>query len=83
MATVAVRDLAAAARFYEDTLGLARVGEAGGRAVVYRSGGSRGVRFERYDLPGTTREGDVHVSPGMRAAWFTDPDGNIHALASG
>lgn len=37
----------------------------------------KGVRFEHYDLPGTTREGDVHVGHGMRVAWFKDPDGNI------
>lgn len=43
----------------------------------------KGVRFEHYDLPETTREGDVHVSGTMRVAWFTDPDGNIHALVSG
>ena len=42
----------------------------------------KGVSFEKYDLPGTTREGDVHVTGDMRLAWFKDPDGNIHALAS-
>jgi hypothetical protein len=42
------------------------------------------VRFEHYDdLPGMTREGDVHVAADMRAAWFKDPDGNIHALVRG
>jgi catechol 2,3-dioxygenase-like lactoylglutathione lyase family enzyme len=43
---------------------------------------AKGVVFGRYDLPGTTREGDVHVSNGTRAAWFTDADGNILALVS-
>lgn len=43
----------------------------------------KGVSFEHYDLPDMTREGDVHVAGGMRAAWFKDPDGNIHALVSG
>lgn len=43
---------------------------------------AKGVVFGRYDLPGTTREGDVHVSDGMRAAWFTDVDGNILAMVS-
>jgi hypothetical protein len=42
---------------------------------------ARGVTFEKYDLPDTTREGDVHVSGKRRLAWFKDPDGNIHALA--
>jgi catechol 2,3-dioxygenase-like lactoylglutathione lyase family enzyme len=44
---------------------------------------AKGVAFEHYDLPGLTRKGDVHVGGGMKAAWFKDPDGNIHALVSG
>jgi len=39
-----------------------------------------GVTFEHYDdLPGTSRDGDVHsfADTGMRAVWFKDPDGNI------
>jgi catechol 2,3-dioxygenase-like lactoylglutathione lyase family enzyme len=43
---------------------------------------AKGVVFGRYDLPGTTRKGDVHVSDGMKAAWFMDPDGNILAMVS-
>lgn len=38
-----------------------------------------GVTFEHYDdLPGTSRDGDVHTfgDSGMRAVWFKDPDGN-------
>jgi catechol 2,3-dioxygenase-like lactoylglutathione lyase family enzyme len=42
---------------------------------------ARGVGFEHYDLPDTTREGDVHVSGEMKIAWFKDPDGNIHSIA--
>ena len=38
---------------------------------------AKGVTFERYDLPGLTLEGDVHVGGGMQVAWFKDPDGNI------
>jgi len=38
---------------------------------------SKGVRFERYDMPGAKMEGDVHVFGDMRVAWFKDPDGNI------
>jgi catechol 2,3-dioxygenase-like lactoylglutathione lyase family enzyme len=117
MATVAVRDLQAAAKFYEGTLGLARVHEEGDQAITYRTGASKllvyrsqyagtnkatavtwtlkdvdavakalkakGVAFEHYDMPGMKREGDVHVAGGTRAAWFKDPDGNIHALVSG
>ena len=38
----------------------------------------KGVRFEQYDnMPGATRDGDIHVMGEMRAAWFKDPDGNI------
>jgi catechol 2,3-dioxygenase-like lactoylglutathione lyase family enzyme len=42
-----------------------------------------GVRFEHYTLPEMHLEGDVHVAGDMRAAWFCDPDGNIHSLVSG
>jgi catechol 2,3-dioxygenase-like lactoylglutathione lyase family enzyme len=38
----------------------------------------KGVTFEQYDnLPGTTRDGDIHTFDGLRAVWFKDPDGNI------
>ncbi len=43
---------------------------------------SKGVRFERYDMPNTQHEGDVHVQGSRRVAWFKDPDGNIHAIGS-
>ena len=43
---------------------------------------SRGVSFERYDMPDVEHDGDVHVFGEMRAAWFKDPDGNILALVS-
>jgi hypothetical protein len=43
----------------------------------------KGVAFEHYDLPEMTLKGDIHVAEGMKAAWFKDPDGNIHALVSG
>jgi catechol 2,3-dioxygenase-like lactoylglutathione lyase family enzyme len=42
----------------------------------------RGVKFERYDIPNMTHEGDVHVSGNRRTAWFKDPDGNILALVN-
>lgn len=38
---------------------------------------SRGVMFEQYDMPGMTREGDIHTMGPMKAAWFKDPSGNI------
>lgn len=116
-ATVAVKDIASARRFYGGTLGLQPVEvpedevaayQAGAtRLLVYRSqfagtnratavtwnvGGevdaivkdlrNKGVRFERYEFPDAVHEGDVHVMGDMRAAWFKDPEGNIHALVS-
>jgi len=43
---------------------------------------TKGVRFEHYDMPGLTLDGDVHVGYGMEVAWFKDPDGNILNLVS-
>lgn len=40
----------------------------------------KGVSFEHYDLEGLTAEGDVYKGPGMKTAWFKDPDGNILSL---
>lgn len=118
IATIAVKDLAVARRFYEQTLGLSVLDASGSEVVVFKTGGAKlfvyrsqfagtnkatavtwptnggsvddevealrgkGVSFEHYDLPGMTREGDVHVAGGMRAAWFKDPDGNIHSIVS-
>jgi catechol 2,3-dioxygenase-like lactoylglutathione lyase family enzyme len=118
MATVAVRDLEAAKRFYEGTLGLKLTDAQEPEALTYQAGSARilvyrsqyagsnkataatwligkdmekvvqglrgkGVRFEHYNLPGLTLKGDIHEGGGMKAAWFKDPDGNIHALVSG
>ena len=44
---------------------------------------ARGVVFERYDMPGLTVEGDLHVAGDVVLAWFKDPDGNIHHLYGG
>jgi catechol 2,3-dioxygenase-like lactoylglutathione lyase family enzyme len=113
VATVAAKDLAAARRFYGETLGLPELGRPDEEVTVYRSGNStlnvyhsefagtnkatavtwavgdafdsvvadlkrKGVRFERYDMPGVKMDGDVHVFDGnMRVVWFKDPDGNI------
>lgn len=44
---------------------------------------SRGVTFEHYDLPGTTRKGDIHEAGNTRVAWLKDPDGNILSLVNG
>jgi len=40
----------------------------------------RGVRFEDYDLPGLRTVGHVLTADGMRAAWFTDSEGNVLCL---
>lgn len=43
----------------------------------------RGVKFEDYDLPGLKTVNHVVTMPdgNGKAAWFTDPDGNIISLA--
>jgi catechol 2,3-dioxygenase-like lactoylglutathione lyase family enzyme len=114
-ATVGVRDIGAAQRFYEEVLGLKLEDSEQGVALTYQAGSARllvyqsefagtnratavtwevdnrveaivnhlrskGVKFEHYDMPEMKREGDVHVGSDMKAAWFKDPDGNIHAL---
>ncbi len=50
---------------------------------VVRDLKAKGVKFERYDMPGVKHEGDVHVAGDMKVAWFKDPDGNILNIASG
>jgi catechol 2,3-dioxygenase-like lactoylglutathione lyase family enzyme len=115
VATVAVKDLDAARRFYEGPLGLKRTGDDNPEFSAYQTGSSsllvyrsqyagtnratsvtwmvgdkveaivralqaKGVAFEKYDLPETTRTGDVHATGDQKAAWFKDPDGNIHAI---
>ena len=117
VATVAVRDLTAAKKFYGDTLGLKALPSEeqevlnfkGGHTtlLVYRSqfAGTnkatsvtwtvddveavaktlkgKGVEFEHYNnMPGMTLKGDVHVAGKTKAAWFKDPDGNIHGIVS-
>jgi len=117
MATIAVKDVEAARKFYEDQLGLEPVASEPGMLIL-RSGDStvmvyqsdyagtnkatsatwsvtgdieelvrtlraRGVPFLHYDLPDTTRQGDIHVSGDRKVAWCRDPDGNILCLAHG
>jgi catechol 2,3-dioxygenase-like lactoylglutathione lyase family enzyme len=43
---------------------------------------AKGIAFEHYDMPGVTRNGDVHVAEDMKVAWFKDPDGNILNIAN-
>ena len=40
---------------------------------------ARGVKFEKYDLPGTDERG-ITTEGGAKAAWFKDTEGNIMAL---
>jgi catechol 2,3-dioxygenase-like lactoylglutathione lyase family enzyme len=116
VATLAVKDLGVAARFYEETLGLSRAGSEDDEVAVFESGHTKinvyrssfagtnkataltwtvdnvedvvrtlqakGVKFEHYDLPETTREGDLHISGDVKVAWFKDPDGNILSIVN-
>ena len=40
------------------------------------------ITFEYYDLPGMTREGDVHIAGDMKVAWFNDTNDNILNIVS-
>jgi catechol 2,3-dioxygenase-like lactoylglutathione lyase family enzyme len=117
MATIAVKDVEAARKFYEGQLGLEPAASEPGMLIL-RSGDStilvyqsenagtnkatsatwnvsgnieelvqglraRGVPFLHYDMPDTTRRGDIHVSGDRKVAWCQDPDGNILCLAHG
>ena len=118
LATIAVKSVKEARRFYGDVLGLtiedtpeqSVIGVKSGNTttLVYESQfagtneataatwivgkdldsivgtlRSRGVTFEHYDLPGTTRNGDIHEAGTTRVAWLKDPDGNILSLVNG
>ena len=42
---------------------------------------TKGVRFERYEIPGVEMEGEIaHSGPHVWTAWFKDPDGNLLGL---
>jgi len=112
-----VKDLAAAQRFYEETLGLKRLHVEPDVVVTYQSGKStlnvyrsefagtnkgtaalwevddlegtveqlkaKGATFEHYDdMPGVTRDGDVHRAGPIKVAWLKDPAGNILSMQS-
>jgi catechol 2,3-dioxygenase-like lactoylglutathione lyase family enzyme len=118
IATIAVKDINVAKKFYEGTLGLkptprqeqGTLSYVGGSGTIFVYPSSfagtnkataltwavgddveslakelkgKGVKFEHYDMPGMTLQGDVHVQGKMKIAWFKDPDGNIHSLVSG
>jgi hypothetical protein len=112
LATIGVKNLQVAAKFYEGTLGLEPLPGNEPSVKSYKSGTSvilvyesqlagmnkttsatwivgddldrivsdlkgKGVTFEHYDMPGTTRHGDIHSAGNTQVAWFKDPDGNI------
>ena len=113
IATIAVKNLDVAKKFYRDKLGLELVSEqmettsyktGNTTLLVYKSDfagtnkatsatwtvddveglvkklKAKGVVFEHYDLPGLTRNGDIHSAGKYKLAWFKDPDGNIHHI---
>jgi len=43
----------------------------------------RGVKFEDYDMPGMKTQDGIMSTPGGKAAWFKDTEGNIMALVEG
>ena len=54
VATLAVKDLGTAARFYEDTLGLSRAGAEGDEVIVFRSGDTM-INVYRSSFAGTNK----------------------------
>ena len=50
------------------------------RARAIRELESRGVKFHDYDLPGLKTVDHVCVLGSEKAAWFSDPEGNILCL---
>ena len=54
VANLAVKDLAVARRFYEDTLGLSQVDAEGDEVIVYRSGNTR-INVYRSQFAGTNQ----------------------------
>jgi catechol 2,3-dioxygenase-like lactoylglutathione lyase family enzyme len=40
----------------------------------------RGVTFETYDMAGFDAAASIASLPGLRTAWFKDPDGNLLGL---
>ena len=55
MATVPVKDLNAAKKFYANTLGLEQIGAEGQEAVTYRTGGGTNLLVYRSQFAGSNR----------------------------
>ena len=118
LATIAVKSVTAARRFYGDVLGLTVEDSPEKSVFGLKSGATsilvyesefagtnkattatwivgkdldaivdtlkgRGVTFEHYDFPETTRKGDIHEAGNVRVAWLKDPDGNTLSLVNG
>jgi len=49
-------------------------------AAAVRELRDRGVAFEEYDLPGLKTQSGIAETPGGKAAWFKDTEGNIVGL---
>ena len=87
VANLAVKDLAVARRFYEDTLGLNQVDAEGDEVIVYRSGNTR-INVYRSQFAGTNQatavtwsvDGDIErlvdalKSRGVRFEHYDMPD---------
>jgi catechol 2,3-dioxygenase-like lactoylglutathione lyase family enzyme len=41
----------------------------------------KGIRFEKYGLPGQDDQGIWSAPGGAKVAWFKDPDGNVLSLS--
>jgi len=75
IATIAVKKLAPAKKFYEEILGLKLDGPQKEKSVAqYRSGKSRVLVYES-EYAGTNKAD-------FKTAWFKDPDGNILSIIS-
>lgn len=43
---------------------------------------AKGIKFEQYDMPGATWEGDIATMGDVKVAWFKDPDGNLFSVGT-
>jgi catechol 2,3-dioxygenase-like lactoylglutathione lyase family enzyme len=67
IANLAVKDLAAARKFYEELLGFTKVDEEGGELIVYKSGGTV-FNVYRSDYAGTNQATAMTWAVGDRVA---------------
>ena len=63
----------------DDLAQLVPIGEEASHGAV----SARRERAVVHDLPGTTRDGDIHeMGDDMRGVWFKDPSGNIISVVN-